>query len=265
MRADLEQLARRQLADYDAARPGTVFGEAGFALTVAEAYELQFRVAALRQKRGERVAGYKVGCVSKAVQTQLGLAEPVFGHLFANEVHQSGVLLDPARFEGLAIEGEFALRIAEDIPDAAWLLAGPQRAVAGGFAVMELHNCVFRAPDSLRAPELIANNAIHAGIVFPLDDALLDNAAELADERIRVIRNGETLGRATGRALPGGPLASLAWLVDRLQGFGKMIRRGQVVLTGSPLPLYPVAAGDRLEIRCSRLPPVTARVAPAQQ
>ena len=67
---DIEELARRQLDAYDAHRPSGMF-EQGFVLTVAEAYALQFRVAALREERGETVAGYKVGRVSEAVRRQL--------------------------------------------------------------------------------------------------------------------------------------------------------------------------------------------------
>ena len=55
------QWASRQLADYDAHHPGTLFAE-GLVLNVAEGYELQSAVAELRQRRGERIIGYKVGC-----------------------------------------------------------------------------------------------------------------------------------------------------------------------------------------------------------
>src|SRR6266481_2477716 len=156
---DLESIARHRLADYDAHRPGTIFGDPGFRLTLPEAYQVQMRVASLRESRGESIAGYKVGCFSEPVQKQLGIAEPVFGHLFASETHRSGVSLDAARFDHLAIEGEFAFRISDD--------AG---AIGSVFAVIELHNYVFRAPAAARAEELVASTAMQAGIVLPLDE-----------------------------------------------------------------------------------------------
>ena len=106
MGVDLDLLARRQLADYDRHEPGTVFTDAGLELTIEEAYRLQIRVAALREQRGERVAGYKIGCVSEEVRRQLGLAHSVFGHIFASELHPSGARLDGHRYRGLAVEGE---------------------------------------------------------------------------------------------------------------------------------------------------------------
>lgn len=257
---ELDLLARRQLADYDAGKPGTVFAELDFTLSIEDAYRVQLRQAALRKARGERIAGYKVGCMSEAIRAQLGLDQPVFGHLYAGEIRGSGVGLEASQFDSLAIEGEFAFRIAEDIPDAAWLLANADLAIASCTVIIELHNAILRAPVAMRGPELIANNGIHAGVVVPDEDGPHLDPASLADEPISVIKNGEVLGRATGESLPGGPLASLAWLVGRLHRFGKRVERGHLVLTGSPLPLYPVAPGDRIEVRCERLSPVSATV-----
>jgi 2-keto-4-pentenoate hydratase len=254
MAANLKEIARRQLADYDARRPGTIFSEPGFRLTLAEAYQVQMLVASFRESRGESVCGYKIGCVSEAVQNQLGIGEPVFGHLFEGEAHRSGVSLDVASFDGLAIEGEFAFRLAEDFRD--------ERSIGAAFAVIELHNYVLRSPDGGRGEELIANNAMHAGVVLPADEIRCDEPEALAAGTISVIRNGSALGTANGGALPGGPRAALAWLAVRLKDFGKMLRRGHIVLTGSPLPLYPVAPGDRVEVICGRLPPVTMTLSP---
>ena len=44
----------------------------------------------------------------------------------------------------------------------------------------------------------------------------------------------------------GGPAAALRWLSARLAGWGLPLRRGQVILTGSALPLFPVKPGGRV-------------------
>jgi 2-keto-4-pentenoate hydratase len=251
MAADLKNIARRQLADYDAHQPGTIFSDPGFSLTLTEAYQVQMLVAGLRESRGESIAGYKVGCVSEAVQKQLGIGEPVFGHLFASEAHRSGITLGAESFDGLAIEGEFAFRLAED-------------SIGAAFAVIELHNYVFRSPAAGRSAELIANNAMQAGIVLPADEPRCNEPDALLNETISVIRNGSVMGEANGRALPGGPMASLTWLAARLKDFGRSLRRGHIVLTGSPLPLYTVAPGDRVEVTCSRLPAVKMTLSPGR-
>ena len=55
-------------------------------------------------------------------------------------------------------------------------------------------------------------------------------------------------------------LASLIFLVEQLGKIGKSLCRGQIVLAGSPLPLYRAEPGDRFEVSCDRLPGVRARI-----
>jgi 2-keto-4-pentenoate hydratase len=247
--AKISDLAIQQLHDYDRHRPGSVFENPGIALTIRDAYALQFEVARLREARGERIAGFKIGCVSPTMQAQLGIQEPVFGHVFETELHRSGVTLEPADYDGLAIEGEFAVRVDEDL-----------NAPSSGFAVIELHNYVVRNPP-LTAQELIGNNAIHAGVVLPSKERrVLRSPVELFHEPITVLRNGQIAGTSTGGALPGGPLGSVARLVKHLAQFGKALHRNQIVLTGSPLPLYRTERGDRFEVRSEHFETIVAQV-----
>jgi 2-keto-4-pentenoate hydratase len=244
---NIAELAKQQLIDYDRHRPGSLFEDPRLKLSIASACALQFEVARLREQRGEAIAGYKIGCISAIIQAQLGLDQPVFGHVFDSGLHLSGVTLDSANYDGLAIEGEFAVRIGDDV-----------RGFVSEFIVIELHNYVVRQPP-LTAQELIANNAIHAGAVLPATERrVLRGPDELLHESIAVFRNGENLGTAAGRALPDGPLGSVARLARHLELYGKSIRPGQLVLTGSPLPLYPARCGDKFEVRSEHLAAVTA-------
>jgi 2-keto-4-pentenoate hydratase len=257
--SQIRDFAQRQLADYDAHEPGSVFEDAALSLTIAEAYQVQGQVAALRAARGEPVAGYKIGCVSDAVQHQMGLDRPVFGHLFATEIHRSGATIDSGAFDCVAIEAEFAARIAVDIPDASWLREHPEQSIGAFFPVIELHNNVFRGA-TRTSQELIANNALHAGVVLPLMEGSLRDGEELSGESISVFRNAELLGTTTGSAVPGGPFCSLLKVAEHLATCGTHLKQNQIVLTGSPLPLYAARAGDRIVVRCMKSATVEATV-----
>ena len=248
---DIEQLAKRQLTDYDRHQPGLLFAGYSIPMTLGDAYALQTAVADLRVQRGERVVGYKVGCISPVMQAQLGLDRPIFGFVFETEIRLSGAVLNADEFDGLAVEGEFAVRMACDVPDADWLRSHPREAIASGFAVIELHNYVFRNMPH-NAQELIGNNAIHAGVVMPPAEPELSDPSALIDASIEVSRNGAALGAANGRALPDGPFGSVVRVSEHLASLGRFLQRGQIVLTGSPLPLYRVTGGDRIEVRCDR-------------
>ena len=247
--SELRRLARRQLADYDARRPGTVFAEPGIAIGVDDAYRVQIEMARLRKARGETVAGYKIGCVSQTIRRQLGIEHPVFGHVFRNEVHRSPAMLQTDRFSRPAIEGEFAVTLAEDISVPDEVRQTPERFVAEAFPVIELHNYVFRGP-SQSAGELVANNALHAGIVAPAVTSPFEAGQSM---QIRVAINAEVDDRAAVD-----PSETLAELVLRLDAYGIRPRKGDILLTGSPLPLYPINSGDRVRVESPGLAEVEA-------
>src|SRR4051794_17479924 len=101
---ELHNRARSVLADRDARQPGRSAGLVS-GLTIAQAYALQRAVADLRERRGESVMGYKLGCTSPAIQEQLGIGQPILARLFDSGFSPDGSRLPHARFANLAIEG----------------------------------------------------------------------------------------------------------------------------------------------------------------
>src|ERR1700730_15575259 len=164
MVVDLQALARRLLADYDAKTPGPHFGEP-LDLTTVQAYALQVEIARLREQRGEKVIGYKVGCTSRPIQVQLGVKEPIFGRLFDTECQRSGVRLSSARYANLAVEGEIAVRLSKDLPSEPLSAEVCREAIAEVFPVIELHHYVL--PGAWPPGQwLIASNGMHGGLVL---------------------------------------------------------------------------------------------------
>jgi 2-keto-4-pentenoate hydratase len=248
MGPSLQELAARQLADYLARRPGGCFAAPDFALSLEAAYALQDAVAALRVAAGERIAGYKVGCTGPGTVAQFGMQGPIRGCLFAAEIRHDGALLDPGSFANLAIEGEMALEIGAD------------GGIAAAFPIVELHHFVFRAPRKT-LPELVANNGLQGGIVLP-DTHWRRTRAELETLRTLAVRiNGTLVESGALWPLPGGPEASLAWLTAQLAESGRTPEPGQIVLAGTPLGLYPVRPGNRIEVLLDGKVAVTCRVA----
>jgi 2-keto-4-pentenoate hydratase len=243
MVVDLQELARRMLADYDASTPGRPQGEP-LDLETAKAYALQSEIARLRERRGERIIGYKIGCTSRIIQAQLGVREPIFGRLFDTGCHPSGALLHSAHFASLAIEGELAIRLSRDLP------SGPRTddeyAVAMGsvFPVIELHHYVLPQVGPPLAA-LIASGGMHAGLVLAMQETTCSGGFP-AVEGLEVTINGRPVGTTREPWTMGGAAATLRWLSARLAGWGLPLRRGQVILAGSPLPLFPVAPGSRI-------------------
>jgi 2-keto-4-pentenoate hydratase len=125
-----------------------------------------------------------------------------------------------------------------------------------------LHNNIFRGA-TRTAQELIANNALHAGLVLPQVEGSLRDAAELTSEPISLFGNKKLLGTATGSAVPGGLLWSLVKVVEHLAMFEANLKANQIILTGSPLPLCPARPGDHFLVSCLRLGVVETTMYPA--
>ena len=64
---ELELFAKKILEDYDAKNPSAIFKDK-VDMNNADALNVQSEVSKLREKRGEEVIGYKIGCVSKETQ-----------------------------------------------------------------------------------------------------------------------------------------------------------------------------------------------------
>jgi 2-oxopent-4-enoate/cis-2-oxohex-4-enoate hydratase len=65
---------------------------------------------------------------------------------------------------------------------------------------------------------------------------------------MRVEKNGAPLSEGVGAAALGSPVYCVAWLANTLSRFGIALEAGEVILSGSLVPLEPVRAGDRMEL-----------------
>ena len=59
----LDVYAHKILDDYDAKTPSGIFKDK-ISINIEDAFRIQHAVTNLREKRGEEVIGYKIGCVS---------------------------------------------------------------------------------------------------------------------------------------------------------------------------------------------------------
>ncbi len=249
-----EHWAARQLTEYDGCHPGTLFAE-GVTLNVEDAYRLQAAIAQLRRARGERVVGYKVGCTSPVIRKQLGIDHCVTGRLYDTEQHLSGATLSRSSFDHLSIEGELAVElsrtpVAQDFEGDA--IPG---CVSRVFPVIELHNHVLRG-ESPTAGELIANNAIHAGVVAGTGILPTDTDSEPV---LRIFEDKQLVEECGGAELIQTIRTSLEWLSGILNDRGDELCAGHIVLTGSIPPLIPVRSNCSIRVETSPFGTVEAR------
>lgn len=215
-------------------------------LTIDDAYAISLAVLARRQADGERVVGKKIGVTSKPVQDMLGVHQPDFGFLTDRMWIEGDI--DVAR-EGL-IQPRAEAEIAFLLRDA---LKGPGVTAAQVIAATEAIAPCFEIVDSRIADwkigivDTVADNASCG--VFVLGAARVSPIGlDLPGLYVTVTKNGMPLSEGHGSAVQGSPAEAVAWLANTLGAHGVTLEAGDVILSGSLVPLEPAAAGDIFEM-----------------
>src|SRR6478609_7706908 len=93
------------------------FAERAGIAALAPAYEVQRHYVGLQLlERKSRVAGYKIGLTSAAMQAMCGIDSPVAGVVLGDRVHASGVHVRRSDHGRLGVEFEIAVLLGRDLP-----------------------------------------------------------------------------------------------------------------------------------------------------
>lgn len=220
-------------------------------ITIDDAYNISLGILAKRLSAGEKIIGKKIGVTSEAVQKMLNVHQPDFGFLtdrmlFSDTVPVSGSMIMPKA------EGEIAFVLKKS-------LNGPGVSEADVLAATEAVMPCFEVVDSRIAnweigiEDTIADNASCGA--FVINDRAAKNPlkVDLVGCEMIVNKNGRFLSKGKGAAALGNPLTCVAWLANALGRYGVTLEAGDIILSGSLVPLEPVVAGDELSLSISSI------------
>ena len=232
---ELGIFANKILEDYDFKNPGAIFKEKQ-TISNEDALLIQSNVARLREKRGEEVIGYKIGCVSKDTQKKMGFTQPACGYLWKSELHNSGITLNKEDYTNPAMEAEFGITLNRDVKPDLVSFNYILDSIEGVYPVIEIHNLVFYGNEPYGA-ELLANNAIHAGIVIGPETKL---PFEKVETDLKLIYDKEVIDTWTNKLWPNDMLSEIIWLIKEQAKNNNYLRKGNLILTGAygfPVPI----------------------------
>ena len=235
---EINILSKKILEDYDAKNPGTIFKDK-IKISNSDALILQSTVSKLREKRGEEVIGYKIGCVLKETQKKMGFTQPAWGTLWRNELHKSGVTLNKKDYSNPAMEAEFGIILNRDLQPENISFEYVIDSIDSIYPLIEIHNLVFHG-DAPHGAELLANNAIHAGIVLGPKNKLPVNN-QVTD--LKLIYDKEIIDTWTNKKWPHDMLSEIVWLVKEQNKTKNILKKGNLILTGAYG--FPVPINDR--------------------
>ena len=231
----LDVYAHKILDDYDAKTPSGIFKDK-ISISIEDALRIQLAVTNLREKRGEEVIGYKIGCVSKDTQRKMGFTKPAWGRLWKNELYLDGVTLDKRNFANPAMEAEFGIVLNRDLTPELVNLDYILDSIETIHPIIEIHNLVFNGDPPFGA-ELLANNAIHAGVVMG-KPTKANIKSEITD--LKLIFDNEIIDTWSDKKWPHDMLSEVEWLVKEQDKIGNILKNGNLILTGAyglPIPI----------------------------
>ncbi|NRB40071.1 MAG: fumarylacetoacetate hydrolase family protein [Pseudomonadales bacterium] len=253
---DKEQI--NQLGDelYQAMRDEkaiTPFTDRDIGITIDDSYYISLRMLENRvEKDGEKIVGKKIGVTSKVVQEMLGVHRPDFG--FLTDVMQypnngdtpiKGNMISPRA------EAEIGFVLKKD-------LVGPGVTEQDVLDATDYIVPCFEIVDSrikdwkIKIEDTIADNASCG--TFTIGEGRADpREVDLPNLKVVVKKNGEFLSEGMGSAVQGNPLTAVAWLANTLGEYDIPFKAGEVILSGSLVPLEPVVAGDKMEMHIEGL------------
>ena len=203
------------------------------------AYSVQRAGLLLRDARGERLVGYKMGLTSEAKRTQMSLREPIYGYLTdAMRVHEEVRVADGVHPK---IEPELAFVTARALHGTV-TRAEALRACAGVAPALEILDSRFVGFKYFSLPDVVADDC--SSWRFALGD--LVPPGEVGDLWMRMSVDGRVVQEARSSAISGHPVDSLVQLCAMLAAHGKSLPAGSIVLAGAATVAEPLRAGMRV-------------------
>ena len=218
-------------------------------ITIEDAYAISKGILDRRlQEDGEKVIGKKIGVTSKAVMNMLGVDQPDFGYL------TDAMVIDEGESLGLSelmiqprAEGELAFVLKKD-------LAGPGITASDVLQATDFVVPCFEIVDSrirdwkIKIQDTVADNA-SCGYFVLGQDAVDPRKVDLTTCGMVMELNGSVISTGAGAAALGAsPVNCVVWLANTLGRLGVPLKAGEVILSGSLVPLQPVKPGDYMSV-----------------
>jgi 2-oxopent-4-enoate/cis-2-oxohex-4-enoate hydratase len=99
----------------------------------------------------------------------------------------------------------------------------------------------------IKIQDTVADNA-SCGVYVLGKEELDPRVLDLPNLYIDVFKNGTKISSGKGSAVQGNPLTAVAWLANTLGEFGIPFLAGEIILSGSLVPLESVVAGDEMHL-----------------
>jgi 2-oxo-hept-3-ene-1,7-dioate hydratase len=220
-------------------------------MTLDEAYAVQDELVALKLARGRKRIGWKIGLTSRAMQEQLKIDTPDSGVLLDDMLFANGATVLKNHFIQPRVEAEIAFLMARDLSGAHVTRDDVIAATAHVAPALEILDTRILRTDPATGKariitDTVSDNAANAGIVLG-DERHAPQSNDLRWVGAVVKRNGVVEETGLGAGVLDDPITGIVWLQQRLARYGRGLKTGDVVLSGSFVRAIEAPPGSRFE------------------
>ena len=223
-----------------------------------DAYMVQDELRLIQAKRGVEIAGLKMGFTSRAKMAQMGCKDPINGYITQEGRVPAGGSFDRAKYINPRIEAEIAVVTSQELTGPGCHIGDVFRSVEKVLPALEVIDSRYKN-FAFDLPSVIADNTSAAGWMVG-EHALSPIGLDLKNMGVVMRKNGQVVATASGAAVLGHPLNSVAMLANMLARRGRSIPAGTLILTGGITAAIMVDTGDKIEIDFQNLGAISIMV-----
>jgi len=219
----------------------------------ADGYNVAADLLALRQRRGERPVGRKIGFTNRTIWPEYGATSPIWAPVYDCTLvyardHRATVSLRGAARPRL--EPEIAFKLKEALPAG---ITEPDRVLrliewfAPSFEIVDCHFADWK----FKPADAVADFSLHWRLIVGEPCAVRARdietlVASLRDCEITLRRDGTVMDRGTGANALGHPATALVFLADILSRQPQFtpLAAGEVITTGTLTAALPIRPGE---------------------
>jgi 2-keto-4-pentenoate hydratase len=231
-------LAAELIELHETPREVPPFSERHPGLTPESGYAAAQRLHAHRLAQGWKPVGRKIGFTNRTLWQRYGVHEPMWGWVYDRTLIEARNNTASVALKGLTqprIEPEIAFKL-KSAPGKN--LADCIEWMAHAVEIVQCHHPQWK----VTIADCTADNGLHGRLIVGSPMPLSDNLAQV---EARLFKGDRLVDKGIGANVLGGPLLSLAHLVELLKNrLDAPLRAGEIITTGVLTDAHPVAPGE---------------------
>ena len=226
-------------------------------MTNDDAYDIQWEVRRIKESRGTKIVGMKMGLTSRAEIAEMGIDKPCYGFLADYAAIPDGGDIKYDELIHPKVEAELAFVTKEPLKGPGINIGDVLRATDFVMPAVEVIDSRYR-DFSFDVNSVIADNSsssrfVAGGAMAKAEDLDLKNLGVVLEV------NGNVVQIGAGAEVLGHPASSIASLANQLAERGEEIPAGTFIMVGAITTAVSVNKGDHFSVRYQGLGSVSGR------